>query len=321
MIIVTGGAGFIGGALVEELNRRGRADILVVDNLKTLAKQQNLARLEVMDAVDKVDFREAVRKGAAPGEIEVIFHQGACSDTMHPDDQYVMDNNLEYSRELLRFALEREVPLVYASSAAVYGDSCAFAEAPENEQPLSAYALSKQLFDVDVLQALPFARSPVVGLRYFNTYGPHEAHKGKMASMVYQFFKELSATGSTDLFEGFDGLAPGEQARDFVHVADVVRVNLHFSGLLDCEPVSGVFNVGTGRAWPFNQLAGALIQRLGRGRVNYVPVPAHMKDRYQVLTCADLTRLRQAGGYSDPFATLEQGIARSVEQWKQEPMG
>jgi len=309
VIIVTGGAGFIGANLVEALNRRGRTDILVVDNLENGVKCLNLADLEIADYLDKRDFLERVRAGDLPAP-EVVFHQGACSATTEWNGRYVMDNNFEYSKVLLHWCQAHGAPFIYASSASVYGAGPNFTEGRENEHPLNAYAYSKFLFDQYVRRRLPEARAQIVGLRYFNVYGPREGHKGSMASVAYHFNQQLKEGDEVRLFEGSDGYGPGEQRRDFVYVGDVVDINLWF---WDHPEVSGIFNAGTGRAQTFNDVARAVIAWHGRGRIRYIPFPEHLKGRYQSYTQADLTALR-AAGYDRPFKTVEEGV-RTYLDW------
>ncbi len=309
MIIVTGGAGFIGANLVEALNRRGRTDILVVDNLENGVKCLNLADLEIADYLDKRDFLERVRAGDLPAP-EAVFHQGACSATTEWNGRYVMDNNFEYSKVLLHWCEAHGAPFIYASSASVYGAGPNFTEGRENERPLNAYAYSKFLFDQYVRRRLPEARTQIVGLRYFNVYGPREGHKGSMASVAYHFNQQLKEGDEVRLFEGSDGYGPGEQRRDFVYVGDVVDINLWF---WDHLGVSGIFNAGTGRAQTFNDVARAVIAWHGRGRIRYIPFPDHLKGRYQSYTQADLTALR-AAGYDRPFKTVEEGV-RAYLDW------
>ena len=303
MQIVTGAAGFVGSNLVRALNDRGIRDVLAVDNLTHGDKFRNLADCQLADYLDHAEFRDLIRRGAFNPKVEALFHQGACADTTESDGRYMMDNNYAFSKELLHWSLERRAPFVYASSASVYGLSRVCAEDPESEGPLNVYAFSKLQFDRYV-RALPEPASTVVGLRYFNVYGPREGHKGRMASMVWQLYQQLKNDGVARLFEGTDGFEPGEQRRDFVAVGDVVAVNRFFA---EGPTRRGVFNVGTGEARGFNAIARILIDRLGRGEIRYVPFPDSLRGKYQSFTQADVTRLR-AAGYDRPFATLEEGI-------------
>ena len=323
MIIVTGAAGFVGSNLVHELNRAGERDILVVDNLAPAPnlsgpKFVNLAGAEYADYMDKREFRAALKNGDFENEsIRAILHLGACSNTLEDDGRYMMDNNFTYSKELLHFALERRIPLVYASTAAVYGASTEFKEEPENERPLNVYGYSKLVFDNYVRRLIPEMKSTVVGLRYFNVYGPREQHKGRMASVIHHFTRQLKETGTIRMFEGSGGYADGEQRRDFVFVNDLARINMFFAGLLPGnvvrKPVHAVVNAGTGEARTFKAVAEALMQVHGPGKIEFIPFPGDLKNRYQHYTQADTTCLR-AAGYVDPFTTLEDGVRQTFSE-------
>lgn len=311
MIVVTGGAGFIGSNLVRRLTGSGRDDVVVVDDLHNAAKFQNLVGLPVADYLDKTAFLEALRTGSPRlGHVEAVLHQGACSSTTEPDGRYVMENNLEYSVELLEQCRTRGIRLVYASSAAVYGDAEGWAEDPECERPLNVYGFSKWLFDQHVRRALASGARDVVGLRYFNVYGPGEQHKGAMASIVRSFDAQLRLDGVVRPFGASHGVGPGEQARDFVHVDDVVDVIVW---AMSSPEVRGIFNCGTGAARTFNEVANVVLEHHGRGAVEYTPFPDELSNRYQVRTVADLTRLR-AAGCSATFETIEVGIPRYLDQ-------
>ena len=317
MIILTGGAGFIGSNLLHALNAKGVTDVLVVDRLGN--NFRNLCDLRFSDFMQPGEFVRAIERRILPDRIEAIFHQGACADTTCNDGSYMIENNFTFSKLILHFALSRKVPLVYASSAAVYGGASAFAPSRENERPLNLYGLSKLAFDNHVRIVAAKSESTVAGLRYFNVYGPREFHKGKMASMVYQLYRQLKANGHAQLFKGTDGYADGEQRRDFVFVDDVVRVNL---ALAEAPVRNGMFNVGTGQARSFNDAARTIIAQLGAGAIDYVPFPKSLAGRYQSFTQAELSALRNAG-YIEPFSTLENGIAQSIDAWKREsePIG
>ncbi len=305
MILVTGGAGFIGSNLVAALSARGRDDVWVVDELEQGEKFRNLASATLGDYTDREDFAALLeRRDPSLDRIESILHQGACSDTTVHDGRYMMRTNYSASKALLDFALERGIPMVYASSAAVYGGNERFVEEPACEAPLNVYGYSKLLFDQVVRQALPSAKSQIVGLRYFNVYGPREQHKGPMASVAWQFHNQLQDTGRVRLFEGTGGYGDGEQRRDFIYVGDVVDVNLWF---LDHPDQSGVFNVGTGQASTFNALARAVVAVHGRGELDYIPFPESLAGRYQSFTQADIGRLR-AAGYDRAFKTVDEGV-------------
>jgi ADP-L-glycero-D-manno-heptose 6-epimerase len=314
MWIVTGGAGFIGSNLVEALNQRGESDILIVDHAGK--DSPNLHGLRFADMLPPEGFLTAIERKALPARVAAILHQGACADTTCTDERYMMDNNVHFSKAALGFALERKVPFVYASSAAVYGGSAEFRESPENERPLNLYGRSKLIFDNHVRALLPAAASAVVGLRYFNVYGPREKHKGRMASMVYQLYRQLRESGRARLFEASGGYAAGEQRRDFVSVRDAVDVNLFFA---EGPARRGIFNVGTGRARSFNEIVRCLAARLslGRGEIEYIPFPEGLREKYQNLTQADLSALR-AAGYTREFTPLEDGIASAVAAWNSE---
>ena len=306
MIIVTGGAGFIGSNIVQGLNARGITDILVVDDLTDGRKCLNLSDAHIRDYLDKDDFLQRVQSGHSFGPVEAVFHQGACSATTEWDGKFVMRVNYEYTKVLLAWTTAHKIPFYYASSASVYGGGSVFKENRGNEQPLNAYAFSKFLFDEHLRPLLKDIQSPVVGLRYFNVYGPREQHKGSMASVAFHMQQQLKAGDTVRLFDGSDGYGPGDQERDFIHVDDVVAVNLW---LLDHPEVSGIFNCGTGRAQSFNDVAHAVIAHHQRGQVEYIPFPEQLKGRYQSYTQADMSALRQAG-YDAHFLSVEQGVQR-----------
>ena len=312
MIVVTGGAGFVGSNLVAGLNRTGVTDVLVVDNLRSADKRPNLGAIRFAEYVDKDDFLPLLERGKFGDTIEAVLHQGACTDTMATDGAYVMRNNTEYSKSLLKYALARRIPFVYASSASVYGNRGVCAERPENEEPLNLYARSKLAFDQHVRQALERISSTVVGLRYYNVYGPREAHKGRMASMVWQLYRQLRERGEMRLFAASGGYGDGEQRRDFIWVGDVVDVNLFF---LEGPARQGIFNTGTGASRSFNDIAVNLMKHNGGGTVSYIPFPQELEGKYQSFTQADVTALR-AAGYDRPFTSLEEGIGRYWEAVK-----
>jgi len=318
MIVVTGAAGFIGSNNVRALNDQGLTDIMAVDNLTKADKFRNLADCDIADYIDKLEFVQLLRSGRLPRP-EVIFHQGACSDTMQADGRYMLDNNYRYSLELLRWCQDQGTPLIYASSAAVYGLGPNFVEGRQNERPLNVYGYSKALFDQVVRRELAALKAPVVGLRYFNVYGPRESHKGRMASVAFHHFNQFRADGRVRLFEGSHGYADGEQRRDFIHVDDVIRANLHFWN----RPVPGVYNLGTGRAQSFNDVGLAVVnalreqeghpplaleQAVNQGLIEYIAFPDALRGKYQAYTQADLRQLR-AAGYEGAFQTVEHGTA------------
>ena len=305
MIIVTGGAGFIGSNIIKALNQRGITDILVVDDLKDGTKFANLADCDILDYQDHQDFLLDLAEGLyEPKNIKAIFHQGACSTTTEWNGEYMMRNNYEYSKQLLHFCVEHEIPFIYASSAAVYGKGTVFKEQRELERPLNVYGYSKFLFDQYVRRILPHAKSQIVGFRYFNVYGPREQHKGSMASVAFHHNNQIRESSKVKLFGAYEGYGPGEQSRDFVYVGDVAEVNLWF---FDHPEKSGIFNLGTGRSEPFNNIAKAVIAWHGKGEIEYIPFPENLKGRYQSFTQADISALQKVG-YDKPFKTVAEGV-------------
>lgn len=305
MIVVTGGAGFIGSNLVRALNERGREDLIVVDDLTDGRKFVNLAGDRIADYLDKDEFRRRLAAGdPAFAALELVYHLGACSDTTEWNGRYMLEANYAYSRDLLEFCQSRRIPLVYASSAAVYGTGEHFTEDARHERPLNVYGYSKLLFDQAVRRQLPTARAQIVGVRYFNVYGPHEQHKERMASVVYHFNEQLLRTGTVKLFGPSHGMAAGEQRRDFVHVADAVDTTLWLG---DRPAISGIFNCGSGGSATFNAVASAVIACHGRGEIEYIPFPADLANAYQNRTEADLSRLRDCG-YRGEFRPVARGV-------------
>jgi ADP-L-glycero-D-manno-heptose 6-epimerase len=322
--IVTGGAGFIGANNVKALNERGESEILVVDNLTRADKFRNLVDCDFADYVDKAEFLERLRRGALPRP-EVVFHQGACSDTMETDGRYMMENNYRYTLALFEWCQRERVPLIYASSAATYGLTQDFAEDRANEKPLNVYGYSKFLFDQILRRRIGSLTAPAIGLRYFNVYGPRESHKGRMASVAFHHVNQFRAEGRVKLFEGSHGYGHGEQRRDFIHVDDVVAVNLFFRD----KPTAGIYNLGTGRAQSFNDVALAVVNTLRASSnqpaltlgdavahklIEYIPFPDALRGKYQAFTQASIDRLR-AAGYTAPMKTVEQGTAEYV-RWR-----
>ncbi|CAM3022508.1 ADP-glyceromanno-heptose 6-epimerase [Vibrio diazotrophicus] len=305
MIIVTGGAGMIGSNIVKALNEQGINDILVVDNLKNGKKFQNLVDLDIADYMDRDDFLTQIMAGDDFGTIEAVFHEGACSATTEWDGKYMMLNNYEYSKELLHYCLDRQIPFLYASSAATYGETDTFIEEKEYEGALNVYGYSKQQFDNYVRRIWQEAEehgeklSQVTGFRYFNVYGPREQHKGSMASVAFHLNNQMNAGENPKLFAGSEHFK-----RDFVYVGDVAAVNLWFMQ----HGKSGIFNLGTGNAESFNEVAKAVIKYHGQGSVETIPFPEHLKGAYQEYTQADLTKLR-ATGCDHQFKTVAEGVA------------
>ena len=327
-IVVTGAAGFIGSNIVKALNERGVTKIIAVDNLTKAEKFKNLIDCDIVDYLDKHDFIARIQAGHFDGEIDAIFHEGACSDTMETDGHYMMENNYRYSMILLDWCLDQDVQFLYASSAATYGSTNVFKEERQYEGPLNVYGYSKFLFDQIVRQRLAQdLSSQIVGFRYFNVYGPRETHKGRMASVAFHNFNQFRADGKVKLFEGSHGYPDGGQQRDFVFVGDVAKVNLYF---LDHPEKSGIFNLGSGRAQSFNDVAVAAVNGCRRakseapltleelraqGLLEYVAFPEALKGKYQAFTQGDLTKLR-AAGYDAPMATVEEGVSQYIE-WLQ----
>jgi ADP-L-glycero-D-manno-heptose 6-epimerase len=322
-VVVTGAAGMIGSNLVHGLNAIGIDDVIAVDDLTQGAKYRNLLGATISDYFDRNEFYDRFALGEL-GRIDVVFHQGACSDTMEHNGRYMLESNYRSSKDLLDICQSQGTRLLYASSAATYGDTTAFRESPAHERPLNVYGYSKLLFDNIVRRTLPTARFQVAGFRYFNVYGPREQHKGRMASVACHHFAELSESGKVKLFGEYGGCGPGRHTRDFVFVDDVVAVNLSF---LRRPERSGIFNVGTGRAQPFNDVAHATInasralrgeaplsleQQVSQGLIEYIPVPQTLVGKYQCHTQADLTSLR-ASGCDVQFADVATGVRRYAE--------
>ncbi|MEY3741039.1 MAG: ADP-glyceromanno-heptose 6-epimerase [Pseudomonadota bacterium] len=322
MIVVTGAAGFVGSNIVRGLNRRGHTNILAVDDLTDGDKFVNLVGGQIADYMHKDDFRRGVLEGFLPG-VRAVFHQGACSDTTERNGHFMMDNNYRVTLELFEYCQSHKIPFIYASSAAVYGAGPVYVEDLANERPLNVYGYSKFLFDQVVRARMKSLTAQVVGLRYFNVYGPQEQHKGRMASVAFHNMNQFLAEGHVRLFGGWDGYADGGQMRDFISVDDVVDVNLHF---LDQSKVSGIFNCGTGRAQPFNDVASAVVNAMRgiqgkpalsledlvkQGMLRYVEFPEDLKGRYQSYTQADISALRRAG-FTAPMRDVQTGVTEYV---------
>ncbi|WP_106476765.1 ADP-glyceromanno-heptose 6-epimerase [Phytohalomonas tamaricis] len=309
MIVVTGGAGFIGANLVKALNERGREDIIVVDDLTDGTKFINLADCQIQDYLDKDDFLRRVRADSGLPKIEAIFHEGACSATTEWNGKYMLENNFEYSKILLDYCQAHQIAFLYASSAATYGGSEVFKEEREFEKPLNVYGYSKLLFDQYVRARWDTLTTQVVGFRYFNVYGPREQHKGSMASVAFHHHTQVQNGENPKLFGAYGGYEAGMQSRDFIYVGDVVDVNLWF---LDHPDKSGIFNLGTGRAEPFKTIAETAIEYYGKGQIDYIDFPDHLKGRYQSYTRADISRLREAG-YNGDLKTVAEGVWAYLE--------
>ncbi|MGM0381604.1 MAG: ADP-glyceromanno-heptose 6-epimerase [bacterium] len=323
MFVVTGGAGFIGSALIYQLNNRGHGEILAVDSFEQGEKWQNLRNLELMDYMDKEDFRERINSNSLPCQPEAIFHLGACSATTETDMGYLMDNNYNYTRQLAAYSLENDIRFIYASSAATYGDgSKGYSDDHEllpELQPLNKYAYSKYLFDLYARKQGWLDR--LVGLKYFNVYGPNEYHKGEMRSVVHKSFEQVRDDGEVRLFKSHrPDYEDGQQKRDFLYVKDAVKMTLFF---LDNPGLSGIFNIGRGKARPFADLGGGVVETMknssradttGEERINYIDMPEELRERYQYFTEADISKLRNAG-YEEEIYTLEEGIKDYLENY------
>jgi len=314
-IVVTGGAGFIGSALIWALNRAGEDTIHVVDSLGTSEKWKNLAPLRFADYQEKDDFLDDLLAGRFDGRIKAVFHLGACSSTTEKDIRYLVKNNVDYSRDLARYCVARDIRFIYASSAATYGDGTAGyeddSESIRDLRPLNGYAFSKQLFDLWVLKNGLF--DTVVGLKYFNVFGPNEYHKEEMRSMVCKGYEQIRDTGSIRLFMSYrDGYRDGGQQRDFIYVKDAVKMTLFF---YQNPTIAGLFNIGSGAAQTWNTLAGDIFTAMGlKPRIQYIAMPARLKGTYQYYTRADLSRIRHAG-YREPITPLGEAIRDYVQNY------
>jgi len=333
MILVTGAAGFIGANLVHALSARQPFSVFAVDNMSRPEKFHNIVDAEIADYLDKEDFIERLKAGEFDNKFSAVLHQGACSNTMEMDGRYMMKNNYDYTVALFEFCQRQGIPFIYASSAAVYGAGTTFVEQRQHERPLNVYGYSKFLFDQYLRRHWQSrgmdAGSQVVGLRYFNVYGPLEGHKGSMASVPFHQYHQFLKDGKVKLFGANDGYEAGTQMRDFIYVEDVVKVNLFF---LDHPEQRGIFNLGTGRAQPFNDLAIATVnalanegkpalsleQILDQGLLEYLPFPDKLKGKYQSFTQADVAALR-AAGFTEPFTDVATGVARYMDWLRAQP--
>jgi ADP-L-glycero-D-manno-heptose 6-epimerase len=315
MVIVTGGAGFIGSALIAALNSRGVSDILVVDELGRDERWKNLRNLSFADYLEKDDFSSLVVQDRLPSRIEAVFHLGACTDTTETDASFLIKNNYEYSKHLARWSAEKKVRFIYASSAATYGDGSAGFNDDEDKleslRPLNMYGYSKHLFDLWARRTGLLTR--IVGLKYFNVFGPNEYHKGQMRSFVLKAFEQIKDRGQVGLFKSYrSDYADGEQKRDFLYVKDAVEMTLFF---LDRPEVSGIFNIGSGQARSWNDLAKAVFAAMGKSpKIEYIDMPEAIRDKYQYYTCADMTKLRKAG-YRKAITSLEDSVEDYVRNY------
>ena len=317
MIVITGGSGFIGSNLLKFLNENQNDEILIVDELDTYVKKfENLKDLKYLDCIDKDLFLHHIQNNSSlyNGKIEIIYHLGACSKTTEPDRDYIMNTNLSYSKGLLEYSANNAIPLIYASSASVYGEGKEFIENSKYESYLNHYAESKLLFDNYYRENMSKINSQVVGLRYFNVFGPREHHKEGMSSVIYHFFNQRKTDGEIKLFKGSHGYKDGEQRRDFIHVDDTVKVKNWFK---ENPHISGIYNVGTGVSRTFNDIANCVLDYYKHHKPNasmsYIDFPDGLEEQYQAFTEADINLLRSKG-YNKNFTSLEEGV-KSYLDW------
>ncbi|MBX7142994.1 MAG: ADP-glyceromanno-heptose 6-epimerase [Oligoflexia bacterium] len=315
--VVTGAAGFIGSAFVGKLNAMGIERILLVDDLGTSTKWKNLCGKIFVDYMHKDQFRSYLTNGRFANQIRSITHMGACSTTTEPNVEYLMQNNFRYSCELAEYALKHNIRFIYASSAATYGDgSLGFIdsdEATRKLKPLNAYGFSKQAFDLWGLST--GATQKMVGLKFFNVYGPNEYHKGPQRSVLHQAYQQIKTTGSVQLFKSYNPkYRHGEQCRDFVYIKDCLNVMWHFLAKSDA---CGIFNLGTGRAQTWNEHIGAIFAALGiKPSINYIDIPENIRDHYQYFTQAETQKLLQAIPgfcFTEPAAAIRDYVVNYLE--------
>jgi ADP-L-glycero-D-manno-heptose 6-epimerase len=307
MIILTGGAGFIGSSFLWKLNLEGISDIIVVDDIKDAEKEKNLSGKKYLEYIQKDDFLKKIKENKAVNA-DFIIHMGACSSTIESDSDYIMRNNYEYSKALLQWALENNAHFIYASSAATYGDgSLGFSDTDDGTRklkPLNTYGLSKHLFDLWVLDNAFINR--VTGIKFFNIFGPNEYHKGEMRSIICKKYSEILKTGKITLFKSYrQDYAHGEQKRDFVYIKDTVNIMWH---LFKNPQITGIFNLGTGIARTWNDLAKAMFLAMDmKPKIEYIDMPLEIQDKYQYFTQADMSKLFSAGCPVD-FMALEESV-------------
>ena len=318
MIVVTGGAGFIGSAIIASLNSRKITDILVVDQLGTDEKWKNLRNLVYTDYMEKTDLLETIIEDKLDRPVEAVFHLGACSDTTETDASYLLKNNYEYTKLLAQWATSNEIRFIYASSAATYGDGEAGFKDDEGSleilRPLNMYGYSKHMFDLWAQRTGLLNR--IVGLKYFNVFGPNEYHKGHMSSFIIKAFEQINAGGTVRLFKSYENdYADGEQVRDFVYVKDAVEMTLFF---LDNPNLGGLYNIGTGRARTWNDLVTAVFAAMGKEpKIEYIDMPDSIRNQYQYFTRAEISKLREAG-YEKEITSLEDAIKDYVQNYLQQ---
>lgn len=304
MIIVTGGAGFIGTNLVRSLLELDKKILIVEELDKYTKKFDNIKNLDVLDCLDHNIFMNDLVNGKYQNKIDQIFHLGACSKTTEPDRDYIMDVNLSYSKKLLKYCSNSNISMIYASSASVYGGGSIFKEEPANESSLNHYSESKLLFDNYVRENIAKIKSQIVGMRYFNVYGPYEQHKEVMSSVAYHFYNQFKRHGMLKLFRGSHGYDDGEQRRDFVYVKDTIDVKLWFMQ----NNYSGIFNVASGKSRSFNDVANSVINYFNSGHIEYINFPEGLEAQYQAFTEADMSNLRNRG-YQKEATELEDGVS------------
>jgi ADP-L-glycero-D-manno-heptose 6-epimerase len=315
MIVVTGGAGFIGSAIVWKLNQLGENKIIVVDELGTDEKWKNLVPLKFEDFIHKDDFISMIIDEDIPFDISAIIHMGANSSTTEKDADHLFTNNYQYTKELAAYCLENNIRFIYASSAATYGDGSLSFDDDESKletlRPLNMYGYSKQLFDLWAKRSKVFDK--IVGLKYFNVYGPNEYHKGDMRSVVHKAFEQMRDAGKVKLFKSLnDKYKDGEQLRDFIYIKDAVDMTLFF---LDKPNVNGLFNVGTGKARTWNDLVSAIFKALNKEtNIEYIDLPEHLRQKYQYFTEANMNKIKKAG-FNSSITSLEDGVADYVKRY------
>lgn len=319
MYIITGGAGFIGSAMLWQLNQQGIDDVVLVDHLGTDDKWRNLVKLTYADYIHRERFRELLLRDALPWKVEAVIHLGACSDTTEVDGDFLMENNFQFSRDVCRYALDKGVRFIQASSAATYGDgSLGFSDDPDllpKLRPLNLYAYSKHLLDLWLVRH--GLDKEVVSLKFFNVYGPNEYHKGEMRSVVCKAYKQITKHGDLELFRSISpDISDGEQKRDFVYVKDCTAL---MSWLLENRNVNGIHNVGTGHARSFNDLGRAVFSAMQRScRITYVDMPRMLHGKYQNFTQADMNWLDKVG-CPIKMTGLEDGVTDFVQNYLSQP--
>ena len=315
MIVVTGGAGFIGSAIVWKLNQLGKTNIIIVDELGKDEKWKNLVGLKYADFINKLEFIEQILDDVIPYSVDAIIHMGANSSTTEKDADHLMDNNYHYTKELAKYCIEKNIRFIYASSAATYGNGgLGFnddEDSLETLRPLNMYGYSKQIFDLWAKHNGVLDR--IVGIKYFNVYGPNEYHKGDMRSVVHKAFEQVRDTGKVRLFKSLNPkYKDGEQMRDFIYIKDAVDMTLYF---LEKPDKNGLFNVGSGNARTWNDLVTSLFRSIGKPvNIEYIDLPQHLADKYQYFTEATLDKIKTVG-YNHPTTSLESGINDYVKNY------